>query len=157
MITNIDPLNTVVSHEEITTILPHRYPFLLVDRVVHLDLDESYIVGQKNLTWNEEFFQGHFPGTPIMPGVLILEALAQTGGILTHKKGFSTSISVLLSIKNSKFRKTVVPGDILHLHVWCNHVSSKGGRVQGKAMVGDKLAAEAEIGFAFVDKEQIGR
>ena len=92
-----------------------------------------------------------------MPGVLILEALAQTGGILTHKKGYSTSISVLLSIKNAKFRKTVMPGDILHLHVWCNHVSSKGGKVLGKAMVGDKLAAEAEIGFAFVDKEQIGR
>ena len=154
---DVNPENIVIDHEEIISILPHRYPFLLVDRVVHLDLENNYIVGQKNLTWNEQFFQGHFPVTPLMPGVLILEALAQTGGILTHKKGYSTSISVLMSIKNSKFRKPVVPGDILHMHVFCQHVSSKGGKVQGKAMVGDRLAAEAEIGFAFVEKEQIGR
>lgn len=157
MKTDIDPSQIVINHEEIRQILPHRYPFLLVDRVVHLDLEENYIVGRKNLTMNEEFFQGHFPTTPIMPGVLILEALAQTGGILTHKKGYQTSISVLLSCKNAKFRKVVVPGDSLDLHVWCSHVSSKGGKVQGKAMVGHQLAAEAEIGFAFVNKEQIGR
>ena len=154
---DIDAYNIVIDHEEIQKILPHRYPFLLVDRVLHLDLDESYIVGRKNLTMNEQFFQGHFPSTPIMPGVLILEALAQTGGVLTHKKGYSTSISVLLAIKNAKFRKVVMPGDPLDLHVWCSHVSSKGGKIQGKAMVGSQLAAEADIAFAFVNKEQLGR
>ena len=83
----VDPNNIVLNHEQIQEILPHRYPFLLVDRVVHFD-NENYLVGQKNLTMNEQFFQGHFPGTPIMPGVLILEALAQAGGVLTHLKGF---------------------------------------------------------------------
>ncbi len=153
----VDPSKILLDHEQIQEILPHRYPFLLVDRVVHIDLDNDYLVGQKNLTMNEHFFQGHFPSTPIMPGVLILEALAQAGGVLTHQKGFSTTISVLLGIKNAKFRKPALPGDILHLHVFCQHVSSKGGKIHGKAMIGDQLAAEAEIGFAFVNKEQIGR
>ena len=153
---DVDPNHIVLNHEQIQEILPHRYPFLLVDRVVHFD-DENYLVGQKNLTMNEQFFQGHFPRTPIMPGVLILEALAQAGGLLTHLKGFSTAISVLLGIKNAKFRKPALPGDLLHLHVFCQHVSSKGGKIHGKAMVGKQLAAEAEIAFAFVNKEQIGR
>jgi 3-hydroxyacyl-[acyl-carrier-protein] dehydratase len=141
--------------KEITKILPHRYPFLLVDRIIYLNLEENIIIGQKNVTVNEQFFQGHFPGVPIMPGVLILEALAQTGGILVHKKGHCEKIAVLLNINNAKFRRPVVPGDVLTLHATGLHLSNKGGRIMAKAMVNEQLAVEAEIGFALVDKEQL--
>ncbi|MCX6988769.1 MAG: 3-hydroxyacyl-ACP dehydratase FabZ [Chlamydiae bacterium] len=141
--------------KEIANILPHRYPFLLVDRIVYMNLDENVIIGQKNLTINEQFFQGHFPEAPIMPGVLILEALAQTGGILVHQKGYNQKIAVLLSVKNAKFRRPVVPGDVLMLHAAGIHISGKGGRVLAKATVNDQLAVEAEIGFALIDKEQL--
>ncbi len=145
----------IVSSKEIEKILPHRYPFLLVDRIVHLNVDDSEIVGIKNVTMNEPFFQGHFPGAPIMPGVLILEALAQTGGILVFRKGYEKKIAVLLNINNAKFRKPVVPGDVLHLHVKALHVSGTGGKMGAKAQVGDRLAAEAEISFALVEKSQL--
>ncbi|MGE5195847.1 MAG: 3-hydroxyacyl-ACP dehydratase FabZ [Anaerolineae bacterium] len=145
----------ILDVKDITRILPHRYPFLLVDKVIYLNLEESMIIGQKNVTVNEQFFQGHFPGVPIMPGVLILEALAQTGGILVHQKGHNEKIAVLLSVKNAKFRKPVMPGDVLYLHACGAHLSSKGGRIQAKAIVNDQLAVEAEIGFALVDKEQL--
>lgn len=145
----------ILTAKEISRILPHRYPFLLVDKIVHLDLEEGMIIGQKNITFNEEFFQGHFPGVPIMPGVLVLEAMAQTGGILIHQKGFTDKIAVLLNVNNAKFRRPVVPGDILRLEARTIHFTSKGGRVHGKATVDDRLVAEAEIGFALVDKEQL--
>jgi 3-hydroxyacyl-[acyl-carrier-protein] dehydratase len=148
-----DPV--VLNVKEITKILPHRYPFLLVDRIVYLNLEENKIIGQKNVTVNEQFFQGHFPGVPIMPGVLILEALAQAGGVLVHEKGHRKKIAVLLNIKNAKFRKPVVPGDVLMLHATGLYISSKGGRVMAKAMVNEQLVVEAEIGFALVDKEQL--
>ena len=141
--------------KEIAQILPHRYPFLLVDRIVHLDLEENEIIGQKNVTVNEHFFQGHFPGVPIMPGVLILEALAQAGGVLVHKKCPSDKIAVLLNISHAKFRKPVVPGDVLMLHAKGVYISHKGGRVLAKAMVNGQLAVEAEVGFALVNKEQL--
>lgn len=146
----------ILDVKEITKILPHRYPFLLVDRIIHLNLQENVIVGQKNVTVNEQFFQGHWPQVPIMPGVLVLEALAQTGGILIHKKGYCEKIAVLLNINNAKFRKPVVPGDVLTLHASGIHLSNKGGRVLAKAMVNnEQLAVEAEIGFALIDKEQL--
>jgi 3-hydroxyacyl-[acyl-carrier-protein] dehydratase len=145
----------ILNVKEITKILPHRYPFLLVDRIVYLDLEENVIIGQKNVTVNEQFFEGHFPGVPIMPGVLILEALAQTGGVLVHKKGHCDKIAVLLNINNAKFRKPVVPGDVLMLHATGLHISGKGGRVLAKAMVNEQLAVEAEIGFALINKEQL--
>ena len=141
--------------KEIIQILPHRYPFLLVDRILEVDLEKGYIVGQKNCTMNEAFFQGHFPGAPIMPGVLILEALAQTGGVLVHLKGQVQKIAILLNVMNAKFRNPVHPGDTLHLHCEGIHFSSKGGRVKATAKVQDKVAVEAEIGFALVDKSQI--
>lgn len=141
--------------KDIIKILPHRYPFLLVDRIIAVDLERGYILGQKNCTINEAFFQGHFPEAPIMPGVLILEALAQAGGVLVHLKGQVDKIAVLLNVNNAKFRQPVKPGDVLHLHCEGIHFSSKGGRVKATAKVGDKIAAEAEIGFAFVDKNQI--
>ena len=145
----------ILNVKEIAKILPHRYPFLLVDRIVYLNLDENLIIGQKNVSVNEQFFQGHFPGVPIMPGVLVLEALAQTGGILVHKKGYSEKTAVLLNINNAKFRKPVVPGDVLTLHATALYLSGKGGRFMAKAMVGDQLAVEAEIAFALVDKEHL--
>jgi len=141
--------------KEISKILPHRYPFLLVDKIIELNLEQNYIIGIKNVTCNEQFFQGHFPGVPIMPGVLILEALAQTGGILVHQKTQDTKIALLLNVNNAKFRRPVVPGDVLTLHAIGVHFSSKGGKIQAKALVSDQLAVEAEIGFALVQKEQL--
>jgi 3-hydroxyacyl-[acyl-carrier-protein] dehydratase len=141
--------------KDIVRILPHRYPFLLVDRILEIDEEKGTIVGKKNLTINESFFQGHFPDVPIMPGVLILEALAQTGGVLVHLKGNVDKIAVLLNVNNAKFRHPVRPGDVLLLKCEGLHFSSKGGRVKAQAFVDDKLAAEAEIGFALVDKNQI--
>ncbi|MCH9625739.1 MAG: 3-hydroxyacyl-[acyl-carrier-protein] dehydratase FabZ [Chlamydiales bacterium] len=141
--------------KKICEILPHRYPFLLVDKILEIDLDKPSILGQKNVTFNEAFFQGHFPDAPIMPGVLILEALAQTGGILVHEKGFTDKIALFLSVYHAKFRSPVKPGDILHLYAEGTVISSKGGRVKTKAMVGSKVAVEAELGFALVKKEQI--
>lgn len=141
--------------KQILKILPHRYPFLLVDRVLELDLEKGYVLAQKNVTINESFFQGHFPDVPIMPGVLILEALAQAGGILVHLKASGDKIAILLSVNQAKFRQPVKPGDVLLLRGQGLHFSSKGGRIKAEALVNDKVAAEAEIGFVFVDKSQI--
>lgn len=141
--------------KEIEQILPHRYPFLLVDRILHINLEENEIIGLKNITANEPFFQGHFPGVPIMPGVLILEALAQTGGILVHQKGYDKKIAVLLNVAHAKFRKPVSPGDALYLHVKGLHVSGNGGKISAKALIGEQLAVEAELSFALVDKSQL--
>ncbi len=140
--------------KKVREILPHRYPFLLVDKILEMDFDKPYILGQKNVTINEHFFQGHFPQTPIMPGVLILEALAQVGGILLHESGFQDKIALFLSMNHVKFRKPVVPGDILMLYAEGKIFSSKGGKIYAKAMVGSKVASEAEIGYALVNKAQ---
>lgn len=151
---NAGPSSTL-DIKEILKILPHRYPFLLVDRIVEIDIENGKILGQKNVTINEAFFQGHFPDAPIMPGVLILEALAQAGGVLVHLKSPIPKIAVLLNVNNAKFRHPVRPGDVLMLKGEGLHFSSKGGRVKVEAMVQDKIAVEAEIGFALVDKSQI--
>src|SRR3972149_96028 len=98
----------VFGAKQIKEILPHRYPFLFVDRIIYINLEENEIIGLKNVTVNEPFFQGHFPHVPIMPGVLILEALAQTGGILVHQKGYDKKIAVLLNVAGAKFRKPVL-------------------------------------------------
>lgn len=146
----------IFNAKEIEKILPHRYPFLLVDRILKINLEENEIVGIKNVTVNEPFFQGHFPGVPIMPGVLILEALAQTGGVLVHQKGYDKKIAVLLNVANAKFRKPVLPGDVLHLHAKGIHISGNGGKIKAKAMIGGELlAVEAELSFALVDKDQL--
>jgi 3-hydroxyacyl-[acyl-carrier-protein] dehydratase len=152
---NLDDACCVLDAKKIAGILPHRYPFLLVDRIIHLDLENNRIVGQKNVTMNEQFFNGHFPGVPIMPGVLILEALAQTGGILVHQKLQTQKIAVLLTVNNAKFRKPVIPGDVLYLDITGMHVSFKGGKVLAKALVKNQVVVEAEIGFALVDKQQL--
>lgn len=144
-----------MSTKEIVKILPHRYPFLLVDKILEIDLEKGQIIGQKNVTINEAFFQGHFPDAPIMPGVLILEALAQTGAVLVHLMNHAEKIAVLLNVNQAKFRHPVRPGDTLTLRCTGLHISSKGGRVKAEAYVEDKISVEAEIGFALVDKSQI--
>lgn len=145
----------VFNTKDIEKILPHRYPFLLVDRILEINLEENEILGLKNVTVSEPFFQGHFPGVPIMPGVLILEALAQTGGVLVHQKGYTKKIAVLLNVANAKFRKPVLPGDALLLHAKGVHVSGNGGKIKARAMIGQVLAVEAELSFALVDKDQL--
>ncbi len=144
-----------LDYKEIIKILPHRFPFLLVDRIVHLDLEKGIVIGQKNVTCNESFFQGHFPEVPIMPGVLILEALAQAGGVLVHMKGRTDKIALLLTINNAKFRAPVKPGDVLMLECEEIIISSKAGKIRAKAKVNGKVVVEAEMGFALADKTQI--
>lgn len=140
--------------EEIKKILPHRYPFLLVDRV--LETTEEKITALKNVTANEEFFNGHFPGQPIMPGVLQVEALAQAGAILlmTQKvEDAENSIMVFTGIKNAKFRKQVVPGDQLKLEVTLGQMRRNFVTMTGVATVDGQVACEIEASAAIVPKQ----
>ena len=140
----------------IQRILPHRYPMLLVDRVVEITPDETKAIGIKNVTFNDIFFQGHYPGTPIMPGVLIVEAMAQLGGLLLSQKLEHTGkLAVLLSMDKVKMRHPVVPGDQLILEAVTVRVKSRTGHVRCKAFVEDKLACEADIKFMLVDSEPV--
>ena len=145
----------VFGAKDIEKILPHRYPFLLLDRIIYMNLEDNEIIGLKNVTVNEPFFQGHFPGAPIMPGVLLLEALAQAGGVLVHQKGYDKKIALLLNVTSAKFRRPVLPGDVLHLHAKGIHMSGNGGRFRAKAMIGEQIAVEAELSFALISKEQL--
>jgi UDP-3-O-[3-hydroxymyristoyl] N-acetylglucosamine deacetylase/3-hydroxyacyl-[acyl-carrier-protein] dehydratase len=139
----------------IQRILPHRYPMLMVDRVVEIIGGEK-AVGIKNVTFNDIFFQGHYPGTPIMPGVLIVEALAQLGGLLLSQKLEHTGkLAVLLSMDKVKMRHAVVPGDQLILEAVAVRVKSRTGHVRCKAFVQDKLTCEADIKFMLVDAEPV--
>jgi len=142
-----------ISINEIMKLLPHRYPMLLVDKVIEYT-DEKHIIGIKNLTFNELFFQGHFPDEPILPGVLELEAMAQVGGILLSRKtGMKRNIPVLMAIDKAKFRKIVRPGDQLRIEVDVTSSRPKMIRCCGKTFVEEKLAAEAELLFMFTDKK----
>jgi 3-hydroxyacyl-[acyl-carrier-protein] dehydratase len=139
---------------EILDTLPHRYPFVLVDRVNEL-VPGSSIVAQKNVTINEEFFTGHFPHFPVMPGVLIIEALAQAAGILSFKttgsKSDENSVYFFVGIDNCRFKRPVVPGDVLMLHVSIERQSRMLWKYKAKAMVGDQVAAEADLMCALRD------
>jgi beta-hydroxyacyl-ACP dehydratase FabZ len=130
---------------EIMELLPHRYPFLLVDRIVEFDPGKR-IVGIKNVTINEPFFQGHFPGHPIMPGVLIIEAVAQVGGILALKAmGGEKRIAYFAGIDNCKFRRPVVPGDQLRLEVTVLARKGPVWKMHGDALVDGAVAAKADV------------
>ncbi|MHC4844404.1 MAG: 3-hydroxyacyl-ACP dehydratase FabZ, partial [Planctomycetota bacterium] len=147
--------DAILDIRRIQKILPHRYPFLLVDKVTEVESDVK-ITGIKNVTFNEQFFQGHFPGTPIMPGVLIIEAMAQISGLLFAQKLEHTGkLALLLSMDNVKLRKTVVPVDQLILTAEVVRIRKRTAQCQCKAMVGDSIAAEAQIRFMLVDDETI--
>lgn len=144
---------------EILEVLPHRYPFLLVDKVNELVPGES-IVAQKNVTANEEFFTGHFPHFAVMPGVLIVEALAQAAGILSFKtmgtKSNSDSVYFFVGIDNCRFKRPVVPGDILLLNVTIERQSRLMWKYKGTATVDGQVAAEAELMCALRDLPKKG-
>jgi len=139
----------------IKRMIPHRYPFLLIDRVERIVKGES-AVGIKNVTINEPFFQGHFPAEPVMPGVLIVEAMAQTAGVAVVETLGMIDHELLvyfMTVDNCRFRAKVVPGDVLELHVTITRSRGKVFRFAGQAKVGGKLAAEAEFSAMIVDKD----
>jgi UDP-3-O-[3-hydroxymyristoyl] N-acetylglucosamine deacetylase / 3-hydroxyacyl-[acyl-carrier-protein] dehydratase len=137
--------------DQVMRVLPHRYPFLLVDRILSLERGKK-AVGIKNVTINDNFFQGHFPGKPVMPGVLIIEAMAQVGGVMMLSTEENRGkIAYFMSIKDAKFRKTVVPGDQLVMEIVAGKIKAKIGQVAGKAYVQGKLVAEAELMFALAE------
>jgi len=138
--------------------LPHRYPFLLVDRITEME-ESRRIVGIKNVTVNEPFFQGHFPDRPIMPGVLILEAMAQTGGVLAFKSSTATSRPVvyLTGVEGAKFRKPVVPGDQLRFEIDVLKKRPPFWKMQGRAYVGSELVCEAELTAMVTEEKAEGR
>jgi 3-hydroxyacyl-[acyl-carrier-protein] dehydratase len=152
-IESYDIIGKVLDINMIQKILPHRYPFLLVDRIV--EAEEKRVVGIKNVTINEPFFQGHFPGHPIMPGVLILEAMAQVGGVaaLTTKENVG-KLAYFLAINNAKFRKPVFPGDTLRIEV--DLMKARMGIISTHAVakVDGVVTTEADMMFAFVNPEQ---
>jgi 3-hydroxyacyl-[acyl-carrier-protein] dehydratase len=132
--------------QEIMNLLPHRYPFLLIDRVLEFEAGKR-VVALKNVTINEEFFQGHFPGYPIMPGVLVVEAMAQAGGMLmtAAMPDREKKLVVFSGIERAKFRRPVTPGDQLRIEVDVIAMRSRAGRMEGKAYVDGKLACEATL------------
>lgn len=136
-----------LSANEIMEILPHRYPFLLVDRVVECN-GKDWVVGIKNVSVNEPFFQGHFPGMPVFPGVLQLEAMAQTAGLLLNQMGANKGkISYYMGVDNARFRKVVVPGDQLRMEIKLLKYRMGVARVSGRALVDGKVTCEAEMMF----------
>ena len=139
---------------EIMQYLPHRYPFLLVDRIIDVQPGQS-IVGIKNVTFNEPFFQGHFPGQPIMPGVLIVEAMAQVAGVLAFRSGMEGNGKVVyfMSIEKAKFRRPVVPGDQLRLDIKVLQQRGTVWKFSGAATVDGKLASEADFTAMVTNKE----
>jgi len=139
----------------ICRILPHRFPFLLIDRVLDIQRQKS-ITAIKNVTINEPFFAGHFPNLPIMPGVLIVEAMAQAGGVLllTEFEDRDEKLVLFTGIERAKFRRPVVPGDQLRIEVLVKVWKGTAGRMEGKAYVGEKLAAEATVSCRLVDRKR---
>jgi 3-hydroxyacyl-[acyl-carrier-protein] dehydratase len=153
----IDPAQSILDIRQILGLLPHRYPFLLVDRVVEY-VPGDYIKAYKNVTMNEPFFQGHFPGVPVMPGVLIMEALAQAGGILVVKStdtAVEDKLFLFTGIESVRFRKPVYPGDKLELHCRLLKHKLKLWKMEGRAYVDGRLAAEAVMTAAVTNREDM--
>lgn len=146
---------TVLDINQIQGILPHRYPFLLVDRVIEV-VPRQRIVAIKNVSINEPFFQGHFPGYPLMPGVLMVEAMAQAGGVLllTEVPDRAGKLIVFTGIERAKFRKPVTPGDQLRIVVEVLAFRRNVARIDGKIYVGDKLVAEAVLSCFLIDRSK---
>ena len=139
----------IMNQEDIKKIIPHRAPFLLVDEVQEFDRENQRIVALKHVRLEEYYFQGHFPGRPIMPGVLIVESLAQAGAIaLLSMEEFKGKYALFAGIKDCRFRQQVVPGDTLRLEVELTKIKGPVGYGTGKAYVGDKLAVNVEMTFA---------
>lgn len=136
--------------KEIQNIIPHRYPFLLVDKILEIE-EGKRAVGIKNVTINEPFFQGHFPGNPIMPGVLIVEAMAQVGAVsILAMEDYKGKLAVFTGIDNLRFKKQVVPGDTLRMEVTMIAMKRGIGKAKAEAYVGDQLAVSGELMFAIV-------
>ena len=143
-----DTLQLPIDITQIQELIPHRYPFLLVDRVVELDVETKQIVCQKNVSYNEPYFQGHFPSQPIMPGVLIIEALAQAGGVMTQLtlgRDAQSKLFYMVKVENARFSKQVVPGDVLMLHVQMKRLIRNMGWYYGEARVNGEVVASAEV------------
>jgi beta-hydroxyacyl-ACP dehydratase FabZ len=148
-------MNTVYQIREIMKHLPHRYPFVMVDRVVELEPGHR-IVTLKNVTINEPFFQGHFPGNPIMPGVLILEAMAQSAGVLTFESLPPERRNILvyfMGIDRARFRRMVLPGDQLVIEIVMKRLKTRAVKATGQARVDGELAVEAELMASIGEKE----
>lgn len=151
-----DKPGTVLDVTAIEAILPHRYPFLLVDRVVAIE-PMKRLVAVKCVTVNENFFNGHFPGHPVMPGVLILEALAQAGGLLVKfslSEDTSDKVTYLMAIDNARFRKPVVPGDRMELHVEIVKQKGQIWKTNGRAIVDGEVVAEADYMAMLIDRKK---
>jgi beta-hydroxyacyl-ACP dehydratase FabZ len=143
----------VYSIMDIMSFLPHRYPFLLVDRILEIEGDKR-IVGLKNVTINEPFFQGHFPAAPVMPGVLIIESMAQVAGVMIYRDmpDKERKLIYFTGIENAKFRRPVLPGDQLRIEMQLLNRRSNFGKMNGQATVEGKLVAEATVTFAISDR-----
>ncbi len=144
---------TAMTIQEILQIMPHRYPMLMIDRILECD-DDKKIVGLKNLTFNEPFFQGHFPGKPIMPGVLQLEAMAQVGGILMSRRtGLKGLIPLFMAVDKARFRRMIVPGDQMRIELEIINARSRVLRLHGRVLVDNQVATEAELLFMITDEK----
>ncbi len=140
---------------EIRSLIPHRYPFLLVDRIEELEPGVRAL-GIKNVSQNEPFFQGHFPDYPVMPGVLIIEALAQVGAVGVMAGGeHRDKLALFAGIDGVRFRRQVLPGDVLTLEVEIGRLKGRAGRGTGRATVGDERVCEAELMFAFAERREV--
>ncbi len=149
-------MEVIMDIKEIQRILPHRYPFLLIDKITEIELGKK-IVGIKNVSINEPFFQGHFPGHPVMPGVLIIEAMAQVAGVLAFKSveermDISNKLVYFTCIDNAKFRKPVFPGDQIRFELEVIHIKEPYWKLKGVALVDGKKVCEAELMAMVGDK-----